>query len=156
MMKKILLFSLFIGLVGCADGPRQNDATSGDEGAPSTAESLRSETEMDDGSGRETSEREHQEVEAVEEAAEAAPDEGARAGSGLSHDRSGCAPAGCSGQICAEAGAEIMTTCEFRPEYACYQKATCERQPSGACGWTETDELRECLREAGSNRSVLQ
>jgi eight-cysteine-cluster-containing protein len=57
----------------------------------------------------------------------------------------GCAPAGCSGQICAEEGAEIMTTCEFRPEYACYRAAACERQPSGECGWTETPELRACL-----------
>jgi len=26
----------------------------------------------------------------------------------------------------------MMTTCEWRDEYACYQTATCERQPDGA------------------------
>lgn len=50
---------------------------------------------------------------------------------------------GCSSQVCA-AGQQI-TTCEFRPEYACYSDATCERQSGGECGWTSTPELEECL-----------
>jgi eight-cysteine-cluster-containing protein len=58
-----------------------------------------------------------------------------------------CAPAGCSGQVCAEVGAEVMTTCEFRPEYACYRAAVCERQASGECGWTVTPELLACLED---------
>lgn len=59
--------------------------------------------------------------------------------------RAGCAPTGCSGQICAELGSEIMTTCEFRPEYVCYRAAVCERQADGECGFTDTPELRACL-----------
>jgi hypothetical protein len=43
----------------------------------------------------------------------------------------------------------VVSTCEWRPEYACYADATCEVQDDGACGWTETDELRDCL--AGAN-----
>jgi hypothetical protein len=62
-----------------------------------------------------------------------------------------CAPAGCSGTICADAATagDIMTTCEYRNEYACYQTATCEVQASGECGWTETTELTDCLAAGG-------
>jgi hypothetical protein len=56
-----------------------------------------------------------------------------------------CIKTGCSGIVCAEPGQEVMTTCEYRPEYVCYQQATCERQPGGACGWTQTAELTACL-----------
>lgn len=54
-----------------------------------------------------------------------------------------CRPTGCSGQICADE--DVVTTCEFLPEYACYDGAECARQDDGACGWTETTELLECL-----------
>lgn len=54
-----------------------------------------------------------------------------------------CLKTGCSGTVCADE--EMMSTCEYKPEYACYQKATCERQPDGACGWTENAELEACL-----------
>ncbi len=59
-----------------------------------------------------------------------------------------CRATGCSGQICAEE--DLITTCEFREEYACYQNARCERQPDGGCGWTETPELRQCLSRSGA------
>lgn len=55
----------------------------------------------------------------------------------------GCVITGCSSQVCAEE--EIATTCEFRPEYACYDSAICERQASGECGWTQTSESQSCL-----------
>ncbi|HWO07798.1 MAG TPA: hypothetical protein VNM40_04455 [Candidatus Paceibacterota bacterium] len=59
----------------------------------------------------------------------------------------GCAVAGCSGQLCvsAEEAATVVTTCEFRAEYACYRDAACERQASGQCGWTQTETLQRCL-----------
>ncbi len=59
---------------------------------------------------------------------------------------SDCFVGGCSGQVCSDREG-VITTCEWRPEYACYQDddATCERQPSGACGWTPTAELNSCL-----------
>jgi eight-cysteine-cluster-containing protein len=56
-----------------------------------------------------------------------------------------CVKTGCSGTVCAEAESDVMTTCEMKPEYACYQDAQCARQPDGACGWTETPELQACL-----------
>ncbi len=57
-----------------------------------------------------------------------------------------CVKGGCSGTLCAEEGGDgMMTTCEWKDEYACYQQATCERQSDGTCGWTETTELTSCL-----------
>ncbi|PJE50490.1 MAG: hypothetical protein COV29_03725 [Candidatus Yanofskybacteria bacterium CG10_big_fil_rev_8_21_14_0_10_36_16] len=55
----------------------------------------------------------------------------------------GCIVTGCSGQVCADE--EMITTCEYLPEYACYKTATCERQSNGECEWTMTEELTECL-----------
>jgi hypothetical protein len=54
-----------------------------------------------------------------------------------------CIKTGCSSQVCSDHA--VITTCEFRPEYACYQKAACERQRDGNCGFTKTPELTACL-----------
>lgn len=59
-------------------------------------------------------------------------------------DAGDCFVGGCSGQLCTDQPGAI-STCEWREEYACYQTATCERQPDGQCGWTETPELTTCL-----------
>jgi len=56
----------------------------------------------------------------------------------------GCYVGGCSSQICST-DPNVVTTCEFKEEYACYNEAKCERQASGQCGWTETPELNICL-----------
>ena len=56
---------------------------------------------------------------------------------------SACIKTGCSGTVCAEQ--DVITTCEYKPEYACYKTATCERQADGKCGWTQTAELTACL-----------
>jgi eight-cysteine-cluster-containing protein len=59
----------------------------------------------------------------------------------------GCMPAGCSGQVCADAAEAdgLVTDCMFRAEYACYRSAKCERQTNGKCGWTQTTALKNCL-----------
>ncbi|MBP6945698.1 MAG: hypothetical protein KBC74_03805 [Candidatus Pacebacteria bacterium] len=57
---------------------------------------------------------------------------------------SGCFIGGCSSQICSDQP-DVVSSCEYRSEYACYQKAACERQVSGKCGWTKTTELESCL-----------
>ena len=62
-----------------------------------------------------------------------------------------CIKTGCSATICAEAGNDQMSTCEYKPEYACYQAATCEKQPDGKCGWTQTDTLKACLAKPPQN-----
>lgn len=59
----------------------------------------------------------------------------------------GCVRAGCSGELCVEASVanDLMSTCEFKPEYACYQEATCAVLEDGSCGFFQTPELLECL-----------
>jgi len=57
-----------------------------------------------------------------------------------------CFVGGCSGQVCSEKQG-VITTCEWRPEYACYHQATCEMQSDGNCGWTQTTELQACLAD---------
>lgn len=64
-------------------------------------------------------------------------------------DGGDCVRTGCSGQLCADT--DIITTCEYRAEYACYGSATCERQANGACGWTQTPELEACLASASGS-----
>ena len=54
-----------------------------------------------------------------------------------------CMKTGCGGTICASE--EMMSTCEFKPEYACYKTATCEWQANGGCGWRESPDLTACL-----------
>jgi len=64
-----------------------------------------------------------------------------------------CYVGGCSGQICSE-NPDVISTCEWRESYACYQTATCELQQTGECGWTETPALNSCLLETKSNATV--
>lgn len=56
-----------------------------------------------------------------------------------------CIKTGCSAIVCAEPGQDVVTTCEYKPEYGCYKTAACERQPDSKCGWTQTAELTACL-----------
>ncbi len=63
--------------------------------------------------------------------------------SGGSMGKKPCMKTGCSNTVCADE--PRITTCEWRPEYACYQRARCERQPNGECGFTRTPELTACL-----------
>jgi hypothetical protein len=65
----------------------------------------------------------------------------------LSIKHGACAVAGCSGTLCVEAdiASTVITTCEFRSSYVCYDTATCERQANGQCGWTRTPALDKCL-----------
>ena len=58
-----------------------------------------------------------------------------------------CFVGGCSGQVCSDQEG-MASTCEYKEEYACYKTATCERQTGGACGWTETPTLNQCIMNA--------
>lgn len=57
---------------------------------------------------------------------------------------SDCMRTGCSGTICASE--DIATTCEYLPEYACYDepKTSCGCN-NGFCGFDQTPELASCL-----------
>lgn len=61
-----------------------------------------------------------------------------------------CKVGGCSGQVCADR--EVFSTCQFLPEYACYQNAECKRQADGLCGWTQTATLMQCLTSQGGQQ----
>lgn len=59
----------------------------------------------------------------------------------------GCVIGGCSGQLCTEEENDrIVSTCEWKEEYACYSTAKCEKQTNGKCDWTLTDGLKSCLQ----------
>ena len=64
--------------------------------------------------------------------------------SGNDNQNKPCFKTGCSRQVCSDE--EVVTTCEYRSEYDCYKTARCERQANGKCGFTDTPELRRCLR----------
>ena len=56
-----------------------------------------------------------------------------------------CVVSGCSGQICAP---EVqMSTCEWKPEYACLQLTSCGMTSEGTCGWEMNDAYLDCLDE---------
>lgn len=61
-----------------------------------------------------------------------------------------CHIGGCSGQLCGDqANAnDLVSTCEFLPEYACYTSAVCEQQTDGNCGWTPSTTLSACIDKA--------
>ncbi|MCC6625717.1 MAG: hypothetical protein IT385_31065 [Deltaproteobacteria bacterium] len=61
-----------------------------------------------------------------------------------------CEIAGCSSELCVEAGSELGNSiCLWREEFACYAKhGVCETQPNGGCGWTPSSELMSCLGQA--------
>ncbi len=56
-----------------------------------------------------------------------------------------CKITGCSSQVCADE--DVVTDCMYREEYVCYQKAKCEVQNDGKCGWTLTSEIQACLTQ---------
>ncbi len=67
----------------------------------------------------------------------------------------GCVRGGCSSELCVEASAPpVVSDCIFRPEFACYQKATCERQAGGSCGFTPTQTLTACLASAAGDAAM--
>jgi hypothetical protein len=59
-----------------------------------------------------------------------------------------CYVGGCSGQLCGDTQ-NLVSTCEWRESYACYQGAACERQANGQCGWTLAASLASCLSARG-------
>lgn len=67
----------------------------------------------------------------------------------------GCAPGGCSGETCSNAPGGTASVCVFRPEFACYQQATCAAQADGLCGWTQTPALQQCITAAQTTQPTI-
>lgn len=62
-----------------------------------------------------------------------------------------CIVGGCSGQYCTdESEGPVISTCEWRPEYACFRDALCEVQTTGECGWTDTEASIACVDSLGN------
>ncbi len=58
-----------------------------------------------------------------------------------------CRPSGCSGEVCSDE--DMVSTCIYKPEFACYQKATCgKNKTTGKCEWEQTTELKNCVAKA--------
>ena len=68
-----------------------------------------------------------------------------------------CLVGGCSSTACYHEDMESFdTTCEWLPQYACYQDSavtSCGCRSNGLCGWDETDELNQCLDDAAGGGS---
>ncbi len=58
-------------------------------------------------------------------------------------DAKQCVRGGCSNELCGEE--HQLSSCIWRPQYACYQAATCELQADDTCGFTADDALTTCL-----------
>lgn len=61
---------------------------------------------------------------------------------------SDCAKAGCSNQLCTTTtkSTSLITSCEWKEEYQCYQNSTCSCV-NGKCNWKEQNELNNCLKK---------
>lgn len=61
-----------------------------------------------------------------------------------------CYVGGCSSQLCSDTP-DMASNCMYKEEYGCYQKtSTCKRQSNGECGWTQTNELKMCIKNASA------
>ena len=60
---------------------------------------------------------------------------------------SDCATGGCSGQICGEKEKvkDIVTTCEYLPEYDCLRLTDC-RCINDKCQWEENNAHKDCIK----------
>lgn len=56
-----------------------------------------------------------------------------------------CVASGCSNELCVNSSeAPVNSTCMWKEEYSCLNKARCETQANGSCGWTYTSDYNEC------------
>ncbi len=58
-----------------------------------------------------------------------------------------CYVGGCSNEVCSDQP-DVASNCIYKPEFACYKEASCERQTSGECGWTKNPSFLMCLKTA--------
>lgn len=63
-----------------------------------------------------------------------------------------CVVSGCNNELCINQNSQQtddnkISTCQVKPEYACYKQADCEIQKDGNCGWSLTSEYYDCLKK---------
>jgi len=67
---------------------------------------------------------------------------------GLCVEQEPCHSGGCSGQLCIPVSQNLVTTCEWKPEYDCVKQSECGNfGPGGTCAWNETPEYAQCLED---------
>jgi hypothetical protein len=49
----------------------------------------------------------------------------------------------------------VATACQWQAHFACYKSAECTVQADGQCGWTETEELKQCIENASPKDNEL-
>lgn len=64
-----------------------------------------------------------------------------------------CVVAGCSSTLCLprDQASQAVTTCEFRPEYACYSQDACGCS-NNACRWSQTEQFARCVANLDGDR----
>ena len=68
--------------------------------------------------------------------------------SGGRADDHGCVRNNCMGTcITREEALGKMIPMICRAEFACYQDAECVKKEDGSCGWTETQQLKDCIAQ---------
>lgn len=69
---------------------------------------------------------------------------------------SDCGTGGCSGQVCGlkDKVKDIITTCEYRPEYGCLNLTSCKCL-EGKCQWGDNTLYRECLEKSGNETGLV-
>jgi len=55
-----------------------------------------------------------------------------------------CYRGGCSDELCTDTSG-MVSSCIWKPIYACDEAATCERQTDGSCGFTQDDAFNACV-----------
>ena len=60
------------------------------------------------------------------------------------NDPKECYEGGCFDEICSDQK-DVKSSCEWNPAFKCYEKADCEQQESGECGWTPALKVEKCL-----------
>ncbi len=69
-----------------------------------------------------------------------------------SKSENGCVISGCNNEICQDEDEKpVSSVCIYKPEYECYKLTTCKRQKDGKCGFTETEEFKDCLKKYKEN-----
>lgn len=67
-----------------------------------------------------------------------------------------CIIGGCSNTICqSKQGEQIMSICEWRDEYTCYQSIPCGCN-AGLCAWEKTPEFQSCFAEKSKTSGEVQ
>jgi eight-cysteine-cluster-containing protein len=66
-----------------------------------------------------------------------------------------CVRGGCSGELCVEEGSNMASPCLYKPEFACYKKASCERI-NGTCQFNDSNgALSKCLNLSGKQNPPI-